>query len=532
MKLLVALLTVVAAQTCSQKAKPQEASEGSCLLAKKKVMGKVSLIEEESLTAFEQLSLQQRDWRKRHQSVVKAMDDGKTLLDKFIAAQTTSSDHCSSRLMESKRILDGILKDAKTLNAQITSREEVLETETENLKITKLSIEAVTTEYTKTITVCKEETEEAISDLKTYSKELEELDQIANPSIRADIAHSVTIKTHTAESSSLSLAQAEVRLSKEMCEAFLDFTQRHSHYKLVDDPSKRNCDQQREELQKAFEKAYKEIRILKEDAKERSVDRICYTTAETKKTAELVPLVSQRDIAIEKIEVASQAIAALEPVLNLVKSKAEKLRTHISETLTPECTEAGEASKVLVRVRELIISLEECPGRNDFKLKIPAKEEAPEFEPEEETGIETVTKEEEAPENEPEKPTGIEKDIPDEAPAEEKPTEEATEEEPAAPAEEAPAEVPAPTPAEEPTEEPAEEKPAEETAEEVPEDDKPPAGAEEVPEDDKPPAGAEEVPEDDKPPAGAEESAESNNNNNNDNNNNDNSNNTNNEGDD
>jgi len=377
--------------------------------------------------------------------------------------------------MESKRILDGILKDAKTLNAQITSREEVLETETENLKITKLSIEAVTTEYTKTITVCKEETEEAISDLKTYSKELEELDQIANPSIRADIAHSVTIKTHTAESSSLSLAQAEVRLSKEMCEAFLDFTQRHSHYKLVDEPSKRNCDEQREELQKAFEKAYKEIRILKEDAKERSVDRICYTTAETKKTAELVPLVSQRDIAIEKIEVASQAIAALEPVLNLVKSKAEKLRTHISETLTPECTEAGEASKVLVRVRELIISLEECPGRNDFKLKIPAKEEAPEFVPDEETGIETVTKEEEAPENEPEKPTGIEKDITEGAEVPEEPT---AAPEPEAPAEEKPAEEPA---EEEPTEAPAEEEPAEEPAEEadeVPADDKPPAGAE------------------------------------------------------
>jgi len=512
MKLLLALLTVVAAQTCSQKAKPQEASDGSCLLAKKKVMEKVSLIQEESLTAFEKLSLQQRDWRKRHQSVVKAMDDGKTLLDRFIAAQTTSSDHCSSRLMESKRILDGILKDAKTLNAQITSREEVLETETENLKITKLSINAVTTEYTKTITVCKEETEEAISDLKTYSKELEELDQIANPSIRADIAHSVTIKTHTAESSSLSLAQAEVRLSKEMCEAFLDFTQRHSHYKLVDDPSKRNCDQQREELQKAFEKAYKEIRILKEDAKERSVDRICYTTAETKKTAELVPLVSQRDIAIEKIEVASQAIAALEPVLNLVKSKAEKLRTHISETLTPECTEAGEASKVLVRVRELIISLEECPGRNDFKLKIPAKEEAPEFEPEEETGIETVTKEEEAPENEPEKPTGIEKDITEgaevpeeptaapepEAPAEEKPAEEPAEEEPTeAPAEEKPAEEPAeeePTeaPEEEPAEEPAEEEPTEAPAEEEPaEEPAEEAPADEVPADDKPPAGAE-----------------------------------------
>merc|ERR1719498_445590 len=108
------------------------------------------MIQEESssVAAFEQMRVTQRNWRARHVAVERAMNASKTLLDKFISAQTTSSDHCSSRLMESKRILDGILKDAKTLNSQITSREEVLETETENLKITKLSIDAVTTEYT------------------------------------------------------------------------------------------------------------------------------------------------------------------------------------------------------------------------------------------------------------------------------------------------------------------------------------------------------------------------------------------------
>merc|ERR1719388_143255 len=126
---------MVLAQQCT----PEEGSEGRCLLAKKKVMGKVSLIQEQSMAAFEQLSLKQRDWRIRHLSTETALNASKTLLDKFIAAQSTSSDFCSSRLMESKRILDGILKDANTLNGQISSREEVLEVETENLKITKMS---------------------------------------------------------------------------------------------------------------------------------------------------------------------------------------------------------------------------------------------------------------------------------------------------------------------------------------------------------------------------------------------------------
>merc|ERR1719281_664324 len=112
------------------------------------------------------------------------MNESKSLLDRFIDAQTKSESHCSSRLMESKRVLDGLLKDLKGLSAQVTSQEEVLETETENLKITKLSIVATETTYEKSIKVCKEERFEAETELKQYSSELEELNQIANPSIR------------------------------------------------------------------------------------------------------------------------------------------------------------------------------------------------------------------------------------------------------------------------------------------------------------------------------------------------------------
>jgi len=476
MKLLLTLSLMVSAyQEAAPDSCPSLSTRGSCLLAKKKVIGKVSLIQEESLTAFEELGLQQRDWRIRHQSQEKAMNASQTLLDRFITAQAHSSDSCSSRLMESKRILDGILADVRNLNAQVMSHEEVLETETENLKITKMSIDAVNTEYKTSVDYCEELVHEALQDFKKYSKEQEELDSIANPSMRMEISHSVKIKSPAPapaadapdrDNDPDSLIQ--VKLDKKMCEAFVDFTRRHAHHKVLDDRAP-DCDKQREELQEAFEKAYKEIRELKEDAKQRSEDKTCFETALAKKSAELVPLVSQRDIAIEKIEVASQAIAAITPVLNLVKEKAEKLRTHISETLTPECTEAGDVSKVLVEVRKLIISLEECPGRNDFKLKIPAEEEPTEA-PEEEavTDAEAPTAAPEAPEEE---PTEAPKEEPEE-------------------------------PAEEPTEAPEPE---------VPEDDKPPAGAEEpeVPEDDKPPAGAEEneVPEDDKPPPGAETAA-------------------------
>eukprot|EP00746_Dinoflagellata_sp_MGD_P002044 gnl/MRDRNA2_/MRDRNA2_103945_c0_seq1.p1 gnl/MRDRNA2_/MRDRNA2_103945_c0~~gnl/MRDRNA2_/MRDRNA2_103945_c0_seq1.p1 ORF type:complete len:386 (+),score=104.47 gnl/MRDRNA2_/MRDRNA2_103945_c0_seq1:78-1235(+) len=376
--LCLAFLGASVAQQCHQQ--QGEAAEGSCLLAHKKMIGKASLIQEDSISSFEENSLAQKHWHMRHRSVEMALNKSESLLDKFIKAQTDSSDHCSSRLMESKRVLDGILGDLRTLNKQVTSRQEVVTTETENLKITKESIKAVETEYKKSVKICTEEVKDATEEFRTYERELDELKSIANPSLRINIAHSVKIaeeemlesKSLLEESSDSDLSLVQVKLDKEMCKAFLDFTARHRHHKAIDDPKKMDCDKQREQLQKAFEEAVIETRKLKKGAKVRIQDKTCLEIAESKKGAELVPLVSQRDIAIEKVTVASEAIAALNPVLNLVKDRAEKLRIHIDETLTIECAEAEEASELLEHVRELILMLEECPGRNDFKLKIPA----------------------------------------------------------------------------------------------------------------------------------------------------------------
>jgi hypothetical protein len=124
-------------------------------------------------------------------------------------------------------------------------------------------------------------------------------------------------------------------------------------------------------LQRIFTKAYNAVKDLKKDAKERSVDETCQETADAKKASLLVPLVAQREQAAGRIEYSEAALAALEPVLKQVASRVDKLQAHIDSSLTPECEEASEVSKYLQDVRDLIISLQNCPGRNDFKLKIP-----------------------------------------------------------------------------------------------------------------------------------------------------------------
>jgi len=136
-----------------------------------------------------------------------------------------------------------------------------------------------------------------------------------------------------------------------------------------------NCNQQRKKLQRIYTKAYLALKDLKKDAKERSEDKTCQETADSKKTALLVPLVSQRDQADARIEYSTEATDALRPVLSEVEIRAEMLEKHIEGFLKPECEEASEVSKYLKNVRDLIISLQKCPGKDDFKLKIPTDEE-------------------------------------------------------------------------------------------------------------------------------------------------------------
>merc|ERR1719377_229466 len=93
--------------------------------------------------------------------------------------------------------------------------------------------------------------------------------------------------------------------------------------------------------------------------------------AEAKRASELVPLTGQRESAASTIEHSTQALAMLEPILQMLTNRVAKLEKHIKQTLTPECQEAAKVASTIKIVRDLIISLEKCPGRNDFRLTIP-----------------------------------------------------------------------------------------------------------------------------------------------------------------
>jgi len=331
----------------------REGKEGACLLNTRRSLAKSELAED---------SEAHRQWRAQHALQLNALKKSEDVLDDFVKAQKNAGTACSARLMEAKRALDHLNSEAKSLANQVNSHEEVLETESSNLNITKSSIKAVEEEYDADVTECDRLKAEAIKDMAQYEAELKELKEIANPKARYTDKTSVDIPK--APASLLELGE----FTRETCLAFVHFLNRRGRSSA--DP-KAACDKQREELQEAFTKAWKDINDLKDDAKERSEDKSCYEAAVAKKTAALIPLAAAREQQTARIEHANDAIAALEPVVNMLKSRIERMKDHIDEVLTPECMEAGEVSEVLQNIRDLITMVEECPGGGKFRLAIP-----------------------------------------------------------------------------------------------------------------------------------------------------------------
>jgi hypothetical protein len=324
-----------------------------------------------------ELGVSARAWRVEHQALQKAANESTGALDAFIQAQNSSNDACSSRLLESKRVLDGLLKDLKAIEEQVEAHEELLSTETENLNITHNAIDAAETIYENEVEECTKEKEAAEKDLAMYNAELEELKQIANPSVRYEHSVKVTLPEkpenfNAAENQTALLDQGVISLGN--CQAFKAFSQ-HSKILQVERAKNLTCDEQRDQLQEVFTETYLAVVNLIKDAKARMEDTECFDAANAQRTSSLVPLTAQREQAAARIEYSEQALAALTPVLKLLQLRVDKLQKHIDETLTPECKEAAKVSETLQAIRELIISLEKCPGRNDFSLKIPVVEE-------------------------------------------------------------------------------------------------------------------------------------------------------------
>lgn len=344
------------------------------------------------------------EWKLRNTELLEKAKRTGDDFDDFVQAQTESANACSSRLLEAKQGLDALLHQVLGLQKTMREHEETLETTSKVINATNLALHKLKVTFKSETTACSKTTSTAMKEYQQYSKELKELVQMARPSVRFRMGLGMMAtakKVFLSDARSGEISQGwkssrhpatpqghkagEVWKNSE-CTAFVAWamgrrggaTEKHSHaLKNLRNHGagerKPDCRRQRAELQLVYLKAVKEIQDLRDKAKLRQTDVTCTRSAQINFNSESMTLVTKRQEHASLQVTATHALAALNPTLDNLRSKADRMKKYIKRQLTPECKNADKATEHLVAVRELILSLDKCPGKDQVDLKIPGK---------------------------------------------------------------------------------------------------------------------------------------------------------------
>merc|ERR1719327_1519582 len=132
------------------------------------------------------------------------------------------------------------------------------------------------------------------------------------------------------------------------------------------------CEAARNNLQKEFTIAFNEITSLYDRTSEEINTRLeqCKEKAHIKYTEAEEEVKQMTKEATDNIAKAKTTIEGLEPVIEETQESIDTLRQYIKE-MEVECKTDEDLSEHLENIQDLITSLEECPGKNDFVLDIP-----------------------------------------------------------------------------------------------------------------------------------------------------------------
>merc|ERR1712224_325232 len=98
--------------------------------------------------------------------------------------------------------------------------------------------------------------------------------------------------------------------------------------------------------------------------------RSCYDEAKDVHNTKHATITQDIKDSTRSIQMAKDVISALQPLLDNAQLEAEILALHI-QGLKNDCNVDTAVSDHLKTVRRLIQSLNECPGRNYFRLTVP-----------------------------------------------------------------------------------------------------------------------------------------------------------------
>merc|ERR1719316_614280 len=136
-----------------------------------------------------------------------------------------------------------------------------------------------------------------------------------------------------------------------------------------------DCNEQREMLQKTFGEAYsslmKIVELGEREAEEKKEN--CYGSAYAKDDQAQMSYQEKINKASAWIQAGKDVITVVLPILENARKEFAMLEDHIAD-LKENCEVDDNVTTHLKSVRKLIEQLDNCPGRNDFKLVIPGQE--------------------------------------------------------------------------------------------------------------------------------------------------------------
>jgi len=319
--------------------------------------------------------LQAREMSGTMQDVRAVTDDNE--IDSFIEQQRQSTDTCFAKLLEARRTLDGVTEKVLRLDEEIVAQTEISNGNMMIIKDRFTASEEAAKDKEDSGKDCEEKYEQAIEDLQHYRDELAELRQIANPEVRSKVASDLDYKqliTQHIESVGSQFDSALIQMNATTCNRVVNYLNRRSEEKESNATkyTALDCDAMREVLQDEFTKSWEEITRLKQEGENLAQEQkeLCYDEAKDVHNTKHATITQDIKDATRSIQMAKDVITALQPLLDNAKLEAEALALHI-QSLKNDCNVDTDVSEHLKKVRRLIQSLNDCPGRNDFRLTVP-----------------------------------------------------------------------------------------------------------------------------------------------------------------
>lgn len=134
------------------------------------------------------LGVRIQTWQNRRAQAVKEVEAAEDAFAKFVDEIQQSTDACSVRLHSSSVTLHHLVARAKTLGAELEAHQKTVVSETENLNATEAAIREADGTFAEQQSICEQARQEAEQQLTQFRAELVELEQIANPQVRAVVA--------------------------------------------------------------------------------------------------------------------------------------------------------------------------------------------------------------------------------------------------------------------------------------------------------------------------------------------------------